>query len=371
MRLSLISLLLLLLFVPALADDGQVKHTSQPFTMRSGPSLAHEGVIRLELGTEVQVMARNQLGDWLFVISDEDQPGWLPAHLLPAAAQSVIELPLHDDLVTAHALDLRDRSDDEILQSLLAVPQLWLPPDHSREIYQRGLSLGRDERVAVRIGDCNSVSDYFLATLTDQADVDLGSYAYLDDGLTHFRASFDAVPVAADVGFNAYSVFDPFWADADHCAANETPLDCVLRRDNPAVAMIMFGANDLQVLNTEQYEAALVMLIERLMDGGVIPVLSTFPNNPAIGDRGHIALRFNAIVVALAQEYDVPLMNFWLMSQSLPDYGIAEDNAHLTARGPTEGFSEDAVHRWGFSARNLLALAMLDQLLDNVMTDSD
>jgi hypothetical protein len=56
----------------------------------------------------------------------------------------------------------------------------------------------------------------------------------------------------------------------------------------------------------------------------------------------------NAVIVELAREYDVPLINFWKAARDLPQQGIQSDNAHLT----TVGYNE----------RNRLTLIMLDRL---------
>jgi len=236
------------------------------------------------------------------------------------------------------------------------------------EIFARGQELGRDPQAVVKMGDCNSISHFFLSPLSAEvSSYELGPYAHLQTTIDYFDESLDRESVAADVGFNAFSVLSSFWADDEVCDPNESPLACEYRIQNPAVAVIMFGTNDLYALNTEDYETAIRTIVEASIDEGVIPVLSTFPNNPEISDQAYNALRFNAIIVELASEYDIPLMNFWKMSQSLPDHGIAADNAHLTVSGATVSFANGGEMRWGFTARNLLTLHTLDELRQNVL----
>jgi len=84
----------------------------------------------------------------------------------------------------------------------------------------------------------------------------------------------------------------------------------------------------------------------------VVPILSTKADNLE-GDG-----RFNSIVVRLAGEYDVPLWNFQLAVQGLPNSGLTEDNFHLVW-GPST-FTSPADVQSGWQWRNLTALQALD-----------
>ncbi len=59
-----------------------------------------------------------------------------------------------------------------------------------------------------------------------------------------------------------------------------------------------------------------------------MPILATKADNLE-GDQA-----INATIARLAYEYDLPLWNFWLAVQPLPDHGLQPDGSHLTWAGP-------------------------------------
>lgn len=340
-------------------------------TLRQGPGQLYEPVETISAGIVVEIEKRSQIGDWMLVsVSDSELSGWVPTGFLRLPDDfQVLDYPLDESVITFTEPEFTE----EIIRGPLnSVPMVINTNGRAHEIFAKGQELGRNPHAVAKMGDCNSISQFFLTPLSTAANnYELGPYTHLQPTIDFFDESLGRESIAADVGFNAFSVLSSFWADDEVCNANESPLACEFRIQNPAVAVIMFGTNDLYALNTEDYEVALRTIIETSIDKGVIPVLSTFPNNPDISDQAYNALRFNAIIVELAIEYDIPLMNFWKMSQSLPNYGIAEDNAHLTVSGATISFEHGAEIRWGFTARNLLTLHTLDELRRNVLDAND
>ena len=93
-------------------------------------------------------------------------------------------------------------------------------------------------------------------------------------------------------------------------------------------------------------------IIELSIDQGVIPILSTKADNLE-GDGS-----LNAKIAALAREYGVPLWNYWLAVQPLPDQGLQDDQVHLTW-GPNQ-FNDPQVMKSAWATRNLTALQTLD-----------
>jgi hypothetical protein len=93
-------------------------------------------------------------------------------------------------------------------------------------------------------------------------------------------------------------------------------------------------------------------IIEFSSDQGVIPILSTKADN--LEGDGSI----NAMIAQLAREYGVPLWNYWLAVQPLPDHGLQEDQVHLTW-GPNQ-FDDPQAMKSAWAVRNLTALQTLD-----------
>jgi hypothetical protein len=235
-------------------------------------------------------------------------------------------------------------------KNLPVVPKI---SDTAVGIYQRGLKLGNDPHAFSKIGDCGSTPAWFLGDFDRGPDFyRLGEYQELEAVIGEFKGSFDRTSLAARSGFNASSLFVPLWADRSQCDANETPLACEYRNHRPLIAFIMLGAND--VWHPEEFEPQMRKIIEYSIENGVVPVLSTKADNQE-GDYS-----INATIAQLAWEYDIPLWNFWLAVQDLPNKGLQEDQVHLTW-GRNFFDDPDAMSK-AWPVRNLTALQTLDAL---------
>jgi hypothetical protein len=191
------------------------------------------------------------------------------------------------------------------------------------EIYKKGIVAGNNPRAFAKIGDCESTPTWFLGSFDqDNRYYDLGEYAYLSSVIEHFQGSFSRDSVAARRGANVSSILTPLWADPKFCLPAETPLACEYRIQQPVIAFINLGTND--VWHLDSFEPKLRQIIEYTLQSGIIPVLATKADNLE-GD--HLV---NATIARLAIEYDIPLWNFWLAVQPLPARGLQPDGSHLT-----------------------------------------
>lgn len=93
-------------------------------------------------------------------------------------------------------------------------------------------------------------------------------------------------------------------------------------------------------------------ILEYSIENGVIPILSTKADN----EEGDFSI--NATIAKLAWEYEVPLLNYWLAVQTLPDYGLQEDRVHLT--WGRNFFDDPEAMSKAWPVRNLTALQALD-----------
>lgn len=219
------------------------------------------------------------------------------------------------------------------------------------EIYERGLALGNNPQAFSKIGDCGSTPAWFLGDFDrDQSYYRLGDHTYLVPVIEEFKGSYGRTSLAAKSGFNASSIFAPIWTNRDHCQPDEFPLACEYRVNRPILAFIMLGSNDVWHLDT--FESQMRRLIEYSIDNGVIPILSTKADNL---EKDHI---INLTIARLAEEYQIPLLNYWRAVQELPDQGLQEDGVHITW-GPNR-FDDPQVMKAGWPIRNLTTLQMLD-----------
>jgi hypothetical protein len=250
------------------------------------------------------------------------------------------------------------------LMDVPILPETISPRVH--EIYQRGQTLGSDPHAFTKIGDCNTDTSYFMAAF-DWDDYDLGPYDELAPSIDYYAGWFEHISLAGQIGFNAGTVLDPMWSDPNVCEPQngEGPLACEYRLTHPSVVVMMFGPNDMLGLNDDQFEAAVRGILDLSIEQGVIPVITTFTWHE--NNQWETALRFNAVLVDLAQEYDVPLINLWRAARTLPNYGLVADYTHLTASDPgnsyfTISFAHAEETTSGYALRNLLTLQTLDLL---------
>lgn len=249
------------------------------------------------------------------------------------------------------------------LSELPIVPEL---SDTARAILLDGLARGRDPHAFVKVGDCMTEDPAFLYPLAEDGIV-WGEYRALRAVLDHYAQAaenpFGRKSQAAAGGFNAASVLDSLWANPEFCEAGETPLSCELRLMNPAVALIMFGTNDVYYLDEAQFDYFLRSVLVETIANGTLPVLSTFPLRPEFPEKTGV---FNRIVARAAEDYDIPLINLWRALEPLPHQGVdPDDTTHLTS--PDEGtaaqFTDEALQT-GFAVRNLVTLQTLERVIE-------
>jgi hypothetical protein len=223
----------------------------------------------------------------------------------------------------------------------------------ARKIFARGQELGNDPARFSKIGDCETSAAWFLADFDAGPErYSLGEYGELQEVIAHFQGSYGRTSLAAKPGATAASLLTPLWADRDQCGSTESPLDCELRIHRPAYAFVLVGSND--VPHRDRFEENFRKVIERTIELGVVPVLATKADNLEGDDS------INATIVRLAVEYDLPLWNFWLAVQPLPDRGLQPDGAHLTWASNRFDDPEKMQNAW--PVRNLTALQTLDAL---------
>ena len=225
------------------------------------------------------------------------------------------------------------------------------------EIYQRGLELGNNPGAFSKIGDCGATPAWFLGDFDGNPKYySLGDYTELIGVIDHYQGSYERISLAAKSGFNASSVFTTLWTNREHCSADETPIACEYRVHKPVVAIVALGTNDVHHL--ESFEARMRDIIEFSIEQGVIPILSTKADNL---EKDY---SINQTIARLAMEYQVPLWNYWLAVQPLPNHGLQEDGAHLTRAG--NHFDKPEAMQTGWTVRNLNALQVLDAVFQKL-----
>ena len=249
-----------------------------------------------------------------------------------------------------------------------------------RAIYERGLAQGRRAAVFARAGDDLAVQPGYLAPFADpglilsdpafQSVVDWHNLLDVGGG----RGSFDYVGAAARAGWRAEDLLDPARADVTVCSPGETPLDCEIRMLQPGVMLVSVGLNNVFDGDLSAFRAALDTAIQTLLNGGVIPVVSTVqptPANPAAADAVNTAIIETAQAVAQRNSTTVPVYNLWRRYNDLPGSGLFGDGVTPTSApaGPGD-LTPESVNGFGINARNRDILTILDLLRARVYPDA-
>ncbi len=270
------------------------------------------------------------------------------------------------DLATVSAIKLDD------------IPILPSLTETAREIYGAGQQMGRNAHLLSKVGDCMTASPNFLAPFSiEDGKYDLGLYADLQAVIDYFSSAtvsenYSALTnpgLATTTGYTTVSVQDPIWADPAVCSANESPLGCEYRVTNPAFALIMFGTNDTTFFEPESFNTYLRQIIDQTVKDKIVPILYTFPERPEFPEK---SILFNQIIVQIATDYDLPLINLYRALETLPDKGInLQDPIHLSS--PIDdnagNFTPENLQR-GYTLRNLLTLQALDVMIKGLAENS-
>lgn len=319
----------------------------------------------LNVGTQVTLLGRNEIGNWWYIGVDEAPEGWaLAGYFVDDETIKLSEIPI----IESYHADL-SRVTGELTSQLHEISILPTVSESMHDVFTLGQSLGNHPNVISKVGDSNSAQAIYLTPISE-GNYDLGAYDFLGDTVDYFYDSFGIQPQSAKVGMNMFSLFEPIWSDPDFCEADETPLVCEYRISKPSVAVVMFGANDVKVLNRAEYETQMRLLIEQSLEHGVIPLLLTFGSDPDLNPNHAQLLHFNLITAQLADEYDVPLLNLWAALTDLPRNGVGEDLLHLTSTGDGMNLTGNESF-YGLSLHHLLVLEALDIIRREVILTNE
>lgn len=211
--------------------------------------------------------------------------------------------------------------------------------------------------VFAKIGDSVTVSRAFMRCFATD-DLQLDGRDHLWPTIERFRMGdaggtdpFRRESSAATVG----------WSASHALRGDPAPLDVELELLDPRFAVVMFGTNDIQNRDIDGYAIQLWDLIDRVIDSGTIPIMSTVMPRDDDPDADARVPRYNAVVRAIAQGRQVPLVDFHRLLSPLPDHGLGPDRLHPSV-APTGAcdLSPDGL-LYGYNIRNLLTITALDR----------
>jgi hypothetical protein len=241
----------------------------------------------------------------------------------------------------------------------MSLPVSPVVSQNARSIYKRGIELGNDPHAFSKIGDCQSISTYFLSYFDKPGFYNLGDYSSLQESIDWYAGSFSRDSLSVKGGFNAAAILSPLRADPKYCQPDENPIQCELRLHNPSVVII--SLEEWWAGHPENYESYMRQILEYTIGEGVVPIIATKADNL---EGNHL---INQTIARLAREYDIPLWNFWSAVQALPNHGLIAVNSsgevdmfHLTHSEGYYNYDDPSFSQSGWSVRNLTALQALD-----------
>jgi hypothetical protein len=200
---------------------------------------------------------------------------------------------------------------------------------HAQQIlYEAIRNPGLDPHVFSKVGDCQMTAGTFLAGYAN------GIYS-IPDGMEKTVQWFSGSMIADDItavnGYGINTILDPaFGLAAGHnqCLVDETPLDCELRTRRPMIVLIGMGTNWIPH-GEASFEKHLREVVDTVLKTGALPILATKADNVE-GDW-----KLNQVIVQVAYDYDLPLVNVWRSVQDLPHHGLerAPRQVYLTGDG--------------------------------------
>lgn len=240
----------------------------------------------------------------------------------------------------------------------IAIDQFIIMPPavqaHMRAIFAAGQALGRNPRAYSKVGDSTIENPHFMMRF-DSGPYNLGQYAYLQDIIDVYLGSHARESIAVRRGLHAWSLLNPQWADKDQCEPNEGPLPCEIRLHNPSIVIFRIGSNDVGV--PDLFKQSLQDAITYCLQQGVIPIIGTKADRHE--GEGNIN---NTILRELAASNNLPLWDFDLVAQTLPNAGIdPTDGTHMTFYFAHD-YTDPIAFTKGHAVHNLTALIMLDRV---------
>ncbi len=302
---------------------------------------------------------------------------WLPRQ----DERSIRLSPVNGDTVFLRLRVVDTVSNQTLIENLITLPVVAHPSDglapsvpalppfdaailgHVRQIYADGQSQGNTPHSFMKIGDSNIAGDSALCNFGWGND-DLGTYGYLQPTIDLFKNSFCASSASAGRSFSSISLLDPMWTISDSCLPNETPLDCGIREQHPAYALLYFGVQDLEriawnpALSPNSYQDNLKQILSTLTEHGIIPILTTFPTGYTFHNDGSADV-LNAMLVQIATGQHLPLIDLRASTLLYPNRGVDVDGFHMSTPpgGKTLFTGNETLY-----ARTLYELRVLEML---------
>ena len=125
--------------------------------------------------------------------------------------------------------------------------------------------------------------------------------------------------------------------------------------NNPIIIFVRLGSNDAGAPSGYRYN--MKQVVETSIANGVIPVLVTKADRFEGPDNIN-----NNILRELAAEFNVPLLEFDIIAETLPNRGLKANDVHMEELIGPHDFTLPETMQSGHAIHDLIALMMLDAI---------
>ncbi|MEI6845708.1 MAG: SGNH/GDSL hydrolase family protein [Candidatus Firestonebacteria bacterium] len=144
----------------------------------------------------------------------------------------------------------------------------------------------------------------------------------------------------------------------------------ILKRQNPEVCIVKFGANDLRLGGPAKtgYDKEMRIFIDKILNNGTIAIMSTIA---PIRDKVKEVGEYNIEIKKIALEKKVPLIEFYEeVMKRQPEKWDAEllsDGTHLNWNKEFSGFDEESLKKNGNMVRNYVTFKKYAEVYEKVL----
>ncbi len=215
----------------------------------------------------------------------------------------------------------------------------------------------------MKVGDSATESRVFMHCFARDDDLVLGEHEDL-------RATIEAIRAHRVPGGNAFSrrsrAAAVGWRTPQLLRGAPSPVVEEIRELSPRFAVVLIGGNEADPRRIRRYERDMGQLVDRLLERGVMPILTTIPPRGDDPEEDAEVPPFNDVLRRLAAERALPCVDLHALMVPLPERGLASDGVHPNAPvrdGRAHGcdFGPDGLS-YGMNQRNLVTLQRITEL---------
>jgi hypothetical protein len=215
---------------------------------------------------------------------------------------------------------------------LTPLPSWISVPAAARRQHAALLKQGRPANIFSVAGDCNSEPDAYIRRLAN-GSFNASKHPQYADVVRRFENSFLRRSYAASGSFNAQAMFDPNWTDPAICHG-EGPLVCEVWRSSASIIFLSLGTGDQ--FDWKNFESYYTRVITTSIARGALPVLMTKADDLETRQHGAPPDAINGVIRRIAQERQLPLIDFAVIAKTLPNNGLRDEgntDFHLNEQG--------------------------------------